>query len=337
MTLAVQPITQQSWQTFTGQHPESNFLYSWQWGELHEHLGFTIVRRGLYQDSTLVGVLFGIIKDARRGRYLEVPAGPLIDWHDEAVVTLAVATLGELAKQAGCVFVRIRPQVHDSLEINTILESHGLKPAPMHLHAEHTNILDLGMGEPELLAGMRRQTRYEVRQADKKGVVVSYRNSPVAVREFFEVQAETAQRQHFIPPSLTVLQAQAKIFGDHLRIYRAEKDGQLLALGLIIFYGPEVDYFEAASKPEGRQYPGAYAIQWRAIRDAKALGYKRYNFWGIAYTNNPHHRYAGVTTFKRGFGGHDVVYVHAHDLIIHKVKYLKNWTIEHVRKKVRKL
>lgn len=337
MSLTVATIDRPAWQDFTKQHPEANFLYSWQWGELHEKLGFKIIRRGIYNNNMLVGVLFGIIRDARRGRYLEVPAGPLIDWSDQAVVSLALDTLRDLATEAGCVFVRIRPQVHDSPEIRGVLEKYGLKSAPMHLNAEHTNILELNKSEEELLAGMRRQTRYEVRQADKKGVVVSFQNSPAAVKEFFKVQAETAQRQHFVPPTLSDLQAEATIFGKHLRIYRAEKDGQLLALGLIIFYGPEVDYFEAASKPEGRRFPGAYAIQWRAIRDAKALGYKRYNFWGIAYTNNPHHRYAGVTTFKRGFGGRDVVYVHAHDLIIHKVKYLKNWTVEHIRKKVRKL
>ena len=126
-------------------------------------------------------------------------------------------------------------------------------------------------------------------------------------------------------------------FGDKARIYRAEKDGVLLNLALVLFFGEEADYFEAASTPDSRQYPGAYAVQWQAIRDARDMGKTRYNFWGIAASDDPAHRYAGVTTFKRGFGGQDVSYVPAYDLVIDNLRYSKNWLIETMRKKRRKL
>ena len=74
-----------------------------------------------------------------------------------------------------------------------------------------------------------------------------------------------------------------------------------------------------------------------AVQDAKAAGAKRFNFWGIAYTSDPNHRYAGVTTFKRGFGGQDVSFIPAYDIILSRPKYLKNWIVETTRKKRRKL
>ncbi|HRQ86733.1 MAG TPA: methicillin resistance protein, partial [Candidatus Saccharibacteria bacterium] len=61
------------------------------------------------------------------------------------------------------------------------------------------------------------------------------------------------------------------------------------------------------------------------------------NFWGIAYNDDPGHRYAGVTTFKRGFGGEDVTYIAAHDFILHSFRYKFNWLIETIRRKKRKL
>ena len=133
------------------------------------------------------------------------------------------------------------------------------------------------------------------------------------------------------------MQSLGQSFGDNLRLYRAKKDGKLLNLALVIGWGEEADYFEAASTPAARQEPGAYGIVWQAIKDAKKAGYGRFNFWGIAYSDNSNHRYAGVTTFKRGFGGEDVEYLPAHDMIISRWRYLINWTIETFRRKKRGL
>lgn len=320
------------WDAFVATYPEANFLQSSYWGVLHERLGMTIVRRILPG----AGGYQAIVKDARRGRYLEVPGAPLVDWSDGKAVDALLDDLRSIGKQHDCVFVRLRPQLVDTPESRSRLQSKGLRKAPMHLHAEHTTILDLTKSEEKLLEGMRRQTRYEVKRAAKQNIEVSWSNSETALDEFFSVQADTARRQGFIPPSQAFLAAQREAFGDALRIYRTEKDGTLLNLALVVFYGEEADYHEAASTLESRTYAGAYALQWQAIRDAKEMGMSRYNFWGIAYSSDPKHRYAGVTTFKRGFGGDDVTYVPAHDIVLSS-RYLKNWIIETIRRKKRKL
>ena len=73
------------------------------------------------------------------------------------------------------------------------------------------------------------------------------------------------------------------------------------------------------------------------MRDLKKAGYERFNLWGIAPADQPNHRYAGVTTFKKGVGGDVVEYVPAHDLVISHVRYLKNYVVEAARKKKRNL
>jgi lipid II:glycine glycyltransferase (peptidoglycan interpeptide bridge formation enzyme) len=218
------------------------------------------------------------------------------------------------------------------------LEESGLKKSPMHLAAEHTVMINLEKTEEELLAGMRRQTRYEVRRADKLGIKVSKSNSEEVFREFHSIQVETAKRQGFIPPNLDVLLAEREAFGDNITIYTARtSEGEAIAYGLVIVDKIEGDYYEAASTELNRKLPGAYAIIWQAMRDLKKEGCKRFNLWGIAPPGQPNHRYAGVTTFKTGFGGEVVEYVAAHDLIISKIKYLKNYIVEAIRKKRRHL
>ena len=192
--------------------------------------------------------------------------------------------------------------------------------------------------EDELLADMRRQTRYEVRRAAKQGITVEKLQNEEIFKEFRKVQAETAKRQGFVPPNLKTLMAEREAFGNNIAIYVAKtSEGSPIAYGMIIKDGKEGDYYEAASTDLNRKMPGAYALLWQVMKDLKVEGYERFNLWGIAPAGQPNHRYAGVTTFKTGFGGEVVEYVPAHDLVITKSKYLKNWIVETVRKKKRHL
>ena len=279
-----------------------------------------------------------IVRNAKRGRYLEIPCGPLLDWGNRKLVKDAFRRITEIAREEKCVFVRIRPQLICDEKNLKMLESLGLKKSPMHLAAEHTVIIDLKKTTDELLAGMRRQTRYEVRRAMKQGIVVEKGNSEELFREFHRVQSDTAKRQGFVPPSLKVLLAEREAFGSQAEIYVAKtKAGEKIAYGLIIKDGREGDYYEAASTPLNRKLPGAYALLWQAMQDLKEEGYERFNLWGIAPAGQPNHRYAGVTTFKTGFGGEVVEFVPAHDLVISQLGYLRNLAVETVRRKRRHL
>ena len=323
-----------NWGKIKKEFSEANFLQSPEYGKMNEILGDKVVT----EDFGGQGWALMIVRDAKRGRYLEIPCGPLIDWGDKKLTKEVIQKITEVAKREKCVFVRMRPQLGATGDNSRNLEALGLKQSPMHLAAEHTVMIDLNASEEEMLARMRRQTRYEVRRADKLGIKVTKSNSEEIFREFHAVQMETAKRQGFVPPSLEVLLAEREAFGDDIQIYVARTaEGEPVAYGLIIGDGREADYYEAASTDLNRKLPGAYALLWQAMRDLKKAGYERFNLWGIAPAGQPGHRYAGVTTFKTGFGGEVVEYVPAHDLVISKLRYLKNFVVEIARRKRRHL
>lgn len=330
------------WKLVLAQYPEANFLQSPAWGKVNSLVGHKVVveynlldEAGQASEAPQYWCQM-IVKNAKRGRYLEVPGGPLLDWSDEEAKKLVFAKIRARAVQEKCVFVRIRPQL--KIAEKDLLKGLDLHKAPMHLHAEHTIILDLSKTEDELLSEMRRQTRYEVRRAAKLSIKVEYSNDEKLFREFHQVQAETAARQHFVPPDLKMLLAEREAFGDNARLYVARTDaGAPIAYGLILLAGGEAEYFEAASTELNHKLPGAYALQWQVIRDLKKLGIKRYNLWGIAPPDQPEHRYAKVTTFKKGFGGEVVEFVSAQDLVIKKARYQMDYLVETVRRKRRKL
>lgn len=314
-------------------YPEANFLQSPEYARMNEILGCKV----FVEDFDGKAHALMIVRNAKRGRYLEIPCGPLMDWNDNKIVNKVLDKIKEIAKREKCVFVRMRPQLLANEKNLKTLEKLGLKKSPMHLAAEHTVIIDLTKSEEELLAGMRRQTRYEVRRADKVGIKVTESNDEEIFKEFHAVQAETAKRQNFVPPSQKTLLAEKEAFLDNIVIYKACLDDEPVAYGLIIKGGLEADYYEAASTLLNRKMPGAYALLWQAIRDLKAEGYARFNLWGIAPAGQPNHRYAGVTTFKTGFGGEVVEFVPAHDLVISRVRYAADFAFETMRKKKRRL
>lgn len=323
-----------SWDKINKKFVEANFLQSPAYGKMNELLGCRV----LTEDFDEQGWALMIIRDAKRGRYLEIPCGPLIDWNDTKLVKQVGERIRKVAEKEECVFVRMRPQLVATENNIEKLEKLGMIEAPMHLAAEHTVMIDLRRSEEELLAAMRRQTRYEVRRADKLGIKVEKSNSEEIFREFHAVQEETAKRQDFIPPDLNTLLAEREAFGKNAQIYVAKTEtGEPIAYGLIIKDGREGDYYEAASTDLNRKMPGAYALLWQVMRDLKKEGYERFNLWGIAPAEQPNHRYAGVTTFKTGFGGEVVEYVPAHDMVISKMRYLKNFVVEIARRKKRHL
>ncbi len=327
-------MSPENWQKVVKKYPEANFLQSPEYAKMNELLGDKVI----FGDFGDTAHALMIVRSAKRGRYLEIPCGPLMDWTDTKNVKQIFKKIAETGKKEKCSFVRVRPQLNATEKNLNLLTKLGLKKSPMHLAAEHTVMVDLKCSEEEMLARMRRQTRYEVRRADKLGITVEKNNSEELFKEFHKVQVETAKRQGFIPPNLKTLLAEKEAFGGQIWIYVARNtEKKPIAYGLIIGNGREADYYEAASTDLNRKLPGAYALLWQAMRDLKALGYERFNLWGIAPAGQPNHRYAGVTTFKTGFGGEVIEYVPAHDLVLSKLGYFKDYVVESVRKKKRHL
>lgn len=333
---------EESWSNILKHFPESNFLQSPLWAEMNRRIGHKLVVR-TFEDKALY---LGIVKDAKRGRFLEIPGGPLVDWNDKRLVREVFGSIVEEGKKEKCVFVRFRPQLFATDENKKLISSLAsnlkidLRPAPMHLHAQNTVILNLkDVSEEELLMCMRRQTRYEVRRSEKLELSVTEDSSEEMFKEFHSVQSETAKRQGFIPPSERELLAERAAFSpDNLKLYKVStKEGEAVAYGLILIYGKEAEYFEAASTDLNRKLPGAYALLWRAMRDLKAEGIERFNLWGIAPPGVENHRYSGVTTFKTGFGGENTDFIPAQDIVLNKLRYKLDELVETARKKKRNL
>jgi len=306
----------QTWEKFVLSQSEASFLHSWAWGRFQENVGNKIFRFGFFKGSILKGVFLLIKKRARRAVYLVCPGGPLIDWERPVFLEKFINQIKEIGQEENCFFVRVRPQLRDSLANQLLFKSKGFISAPMHLHAENTIQLELKQSEEALLKGMRKNTRYSIKKALKLGVQVVQSDQSEDVKALHRLQLETVKRSHFVPFSEEYFQKEFQAFSrdGKIKIFKSIYKNKVLAAALIIFYGREAVYHYAGSSSQLRQIPASYLLQWEAIKEAKRRGCQVYNFWGVAPLNNSHHRFAGVTLFKKGFGGQRVVYLHAQDL-----------------------
>ncbi|MFH0943059.1 MAG: peptidoglycan bridge formation glycyltransferase FemA/FemB family protein [Candidatus Beckwithbacteria bacterium] len=332
--LNFKPIQSKSvWESFLLSSAQVNFLQSWNWGEFHQQLNHQIFRYGFYLNNGLIGVAQLIKIKARRATYLECPGGPIIDWDNSAQVKTVYNHLKNLAISQKASFVRIRPnQLKNPFRLKT-LKAAGFRPSPMHLHAETTWVLDLKPPIETILKQMRKNTRYSLKQAEKLKLKVVKSLDDQDIQLLYDLQLEVVKRRHFVPFSKDYLLKQFQTFkiDNQIQLFKVIYQKQVLAIAFIIFYGQEAVYHYSGSSNQLRQIPASYALQWAAIQAAKQKGFNRYNFWGIAPINKPHHRFAGVTLFKTGFGGFEVDYLPAHDLVI-RPSYWLNFLIETLRR-----
>lgn len=328
----------EKWDKFVTSHPEANFLQSWDFYDFHQSRGNEVVRRIAVDDAgEIVAAYAGVVEAAKRGRHLAIAGGPILDWQNRELVQLIFNDMRAQGHDHGCVFVRVRPQLERNAENLQLMQTLGAKPAPMYLSVEFAGVLNLEKSEEELLAGMRQRLRRTLRKAAKNGITIEKSTNPEDIHEFYQIQLQTAGRHGFVAFSEDFLTKQFAALAKHGEavLYTAKYQGETLAQNFMIFYGNEASYHYGVSSELGTKLSGAPLLHMEAMRDARKRGIKRYNFWGIVEEDEVHHRFYGVSCFKRGFGVNELRYVPAHDLVLMPGKYAVTKLIESVRKRVR--
>ena len=327
-----------SWDNFITSHPEANFLQSWDFYEFHKSRGKKVVRRAAVNNNDeIVAAYAGVVETAKRGTYMAIAGGPIMDFEDKKLVGEIFADIRKMGKETGCVFVRVRPQLPLSEKSLGLMRELGLKKAPMYLSVEYAGILDLRKSEEEILAGASQGFRRKLRKAEKNDIEIMANAEKWSIEEFCKLEKKHAERQQYVAFSSSFLTKQFDAFAknNEVLIYTAKKDGEILAQNFMIFYGAEASYHYGVSSQLGTKYSAAPLLHMAAMDEARKRGCIRYNLWGIVGPEEKTHRFYGVSEFKRSFGCEELKYTPAHDMILNPVKYQITKIVETTRKKVR--
>ena len=349
-------VNKEVWEGFLSECEEKTFLSSWSWGEFQKITGNKIWRLGISESGNLISVALIVRIKAKRGSFLFLPHGPSLAKAKKdgtnikyEILKILVEKLKEIAKEEKASFIRISPIWERSEENIKVYRGLGFMEAPIHMHPELTWELDIKPSEDKLLMQMRKTTRYLIRQAQKNTDIKVEKSPAFAktsagkqelddIEEFNELYQATVDRHHFAPFSLDYLKNEASIFlpDNMVAIFLGKYKDELIASAIIIFWQGTAFYHHGASSLKYPKIPASYLLQWKAIKEAKSRGCHTYNFWGIAPSENPKHPWAGLSLFKKGFGGYKKEYIKTQDLPLSS-KYLMNYLIEVLRKQKRRL
>jgi lipid II:glycine glycyltransferase (peptidoglycan interpeptide bridge formation enzyme) len=167
----------------------------------------------------------------------------------------------------------------------------------------HTAVVDLGGGEGAVLARMRPKGRYNVRLAERRGVVVEeIADIPLAAARLARLCAATERRQGIVLPSASHLRLVLSALPGSTVVLASVED-EVVSGALVAPFAGEAVYLYGGSSSRHRERQPSALVQFAAMRAAAAAGCTRYDLWGIPPPAAEDHPWQGLRQFKLNLGG----------------------------------
>ena len=248
------------------------------------------------------------------------PRGPVAaDWGRDAIETFSDAVRRDLRARAGRVsHLRIDPEIerdgpHDADgALRRALRDAGWRPAAP-IQPSSTRIIDLTADEAALWGDLRKKWRQYVNKARSGGIVVVDAEGD-RLHDFHRIYRETADRAGFL---IRTEQAYRDVWaafrpaGRARLLFAQTPDGEPVATLFLVRCGPRVVEPYGGMTALGAESRANYLLKWEAIRTSREHGAVSYDLWGLAT--------GGIAHFKTGFGGREVRYIGAWDLVLDQV------------------
>jgi lipid II:glycine glycyltransferase (peptidoglycan interpeptide bridge formation enzyme) len=298
-------ISCSEWNEFLAGQTNAHILQSGEWGELKSAFGWDAVR--IIKDGLGAQILFRRLPLGLTFAY--IPKGP-VGTSSKDTYPQFWADVDALCRKKHAVFLKLE---QDGWEGDTTSDLHqaAFLASPQHIQPHSTLVVDLRGNEEHVFNCMKPKTRYNIRLASRKEVVVHCSDD---LNNFYRIISVTSQREEFNVHSLEYYRRAYELFYPKgmCELFVADFQGQTLAAIMAFAYGKNAYYFYGASGDKERNRKPTYPLQWETIRWALAKGCTDYDMWGIpdeATDVDDDEAEAredglwGVYRFKRGFGG----------------------------------
>jgi lipid II:glycine glycyltransferase (peptidoglycan interpeptide bridge formation enzyme) len=254
-------------------------------------------------------------------RFGYCPRGPVASTAELPEVLRVLAAHAKATD--GALVLKVDPE-RTADEAGAALKAAGFVRGPDIQPVVATLVLGLDRDEGSLLAGFEKDTRWSVRQPEKRGVEVYQGTSDEDLGVFYDLYALTGRRAGFITRTETYYRTVWRTLVDAglATLWLAEQDGRPVAGAMTWHCGDREVYQYGATNDPGRKVYAAYGLLWRCIVEARARGARTFDFGGIpadpSDAADPMH---GPYLFKKGFGGTVTRWVGAHDTVPRRLAY----------------
>jgi lipid II:glycine glycyltransferase (peptidoglycan interpeptide bridge formation enzyme) len=305
-----------AWNEFVAASPYGNFRQVYEWGELQRLVGWQPVRLLIEESGRIGGVIqmLGHHMPVSGLQLFYAPRGPVLspDAGPESALRLMQCGAEEARRRAG-ILLRVDPEpgIH-ALAAGALAEGRFKRlPAKWSYWNCYTYSLrlHLGVSEERLLGSFRKSKRYDIRAAERAGLVVTDSCDPCDMWALHALWKDAGQRRGFPVRERWYYEALWK----HLVERRL---GQLLiardaqgpvAAGFFAVVGNRAWYLYGAADPSKRQLHPTECLLWGAMRRFLASGFAWVDLMPCAAAE-PHDPSDTLFQFKMGFRPEVIVF-----------------------------
>ncbi|MCX7589482.1 MAG: aminoacyltransferase [Patescibacteria group bacterium] len=314
------------------------FTYSWEWGQLQENLNRKIYRFIFINNKKDIKYPIFLIEYNLfwKFKYLYSPKGPILNTIQE------IESLKELANDIKIFFNNKKDKNYIFIEIEPIFgflyEMQSKKNSECILNFFKKNcfkkikdrqpsttiIINLNKNIDTIFKEIKKDRRYAINLAIKNNVkILNFDNQKDKLNYFdifWKIFIKTNKRhkikyydQNYYKE---ILNLNNKCYSE---LFLAEYDKKFIAGAILIIYQNIGYYFLAASDENFSKINAPSLIAWEMIKKSKNLGLKYFDFVGISLTNK---KWAGLTNFKKDFGGDIISHIGTFDFIFNRFLYI---------------
>lgn len=318
-------------------------LQSWAWGEFRKSMGIDVVRLVIEQNKKII--------DAWQVTFHKIPHTPwTIGYFPKGPLPsqTMIDELTKTGKNKRTIFIQLEPNVPNNNE--TIQQYNNVRKSHHPLFTRYTFVLDLNKSEEDLLKAMHPKTRYNIKIAQKHGVVVKEDNSKEAFETYLRLSSETTQRQGFYAHNETYHQkmwytlrqsfprqvsGQAGQTFPIARLWTASYNGEILVAWIIFSWNDTIYYPYGASSRNHKEVMAPYLLLWEIAQWGKRSSFKKFDLWGaLGPDPDQNDPWYGFHRFKEGFSPQLVEFTGSYDLILRPFLYRTYTILDTLRWKI---
>ena len=328
--------SQQQWNHLLENFHNAHFLQTSEWAQVKALVGWKNDELIWEDDNGLVVAAANILQKRIRIKgftlplsILYVPRGPILNWEDTQLSNRVLTDLENYAEKSKAIFIKIDPEIPIAIgapaaedekvfsvgnRITAEFKNQGWCYSQDQIQFKNTVKIDLTPDVDTLLSQMKQKTRYNIRLAERKGVIIR-KGSPQDYETLYRMYAETALRDNFVIRSKEYYFHVWHLFfeSELLTPLIASVNGNDIAALMLFHFGETAWYVYGMSRDSHRNLMPTYLLQWQAILTAKEKGCTVYDLWGAPDVFDETDSMWGVYRFKQGLGGETVRTIGAYD------------------------
>lgn len=266
---------------------------------------------------------------------LYCPYGPTIT--SETSLAQALQSLKQLGRKLGVGFIRVEP-------LGASFDASALKLREVeYSQPSHTWHIDLSPAPEEIIASMKQNNRSIYRNYQKKGLTYRETTDPTEITHLLTLLHGVATMNdiQIHEDDYLTLQADTLMSQHAAMLHFIEYENEVIAAALTYQTATTWYYAHAAASHTHRKLAASTALLAEIILHAKTAGAKTCDLYGVTTSDDPQHRWAGFTRFKKSFGGHLVTLSPTYELPLRPIQYAtyqhSKTALRFVRKNLRRI